>query len=148
MHFVFWRITAHQAGRSACFIWNKQKPPIRKGMKTFLIFNSHFQSHSKTNLLTPSVNGNFFLRIGEFAKIQVSFLMTQFPSKFNISSQSGSEQFFYFLYLSMFQKIASLLSKVQPNDFLVIFGKNRISLEIYQLRDEMATHFSILQSLQ
>ena len=74
--------------------------------------------------------------------------MTQFPSKFNISSQSGSEQFFYFLYLSMFQKIASLLSKVQPNDFLVIFGKNRISLEIYQLRDEMATHFSILQSLQ
>lgn len=49
--------------------------------------------------------------------------MTQFPSKFNISSQSGSEQFFYFLYLSMFQKIASLLSKVQPNDFLVIFGK-------------------------
>ena len=92
-------------------------------MKTFLIFNSHFQSHSKTNLLTPSVNGNFFLRIGEFAKIRVSFLMTQFPSKFNISSQSGSEQFFYFLYLSMFQKIASLLSKVQPNDFLVIFGK-------------------------
>ena len=85
-------------------------------MKTFLIFNSHFQSHSKTNLLTPSVNGNFFENKGEFAKIQVSFLMTQFPSKFNISSQSGSEQFFHFLYFIMFQKIASLYKKEQPNE--------------------------------
>ena len=117
MHFVFEESQRIKLAAQLRFIWNKQKPPIRKGMKTFLIFNSHFQSHSKTNLLTPSVNGNFFFENkGEFAKIQVSFLMTQFPSKFNISSQSGSDQFFHFLILWCSKKLHRY-TKEQPNDF-------------------------------